>query len=160
MALGRNGDSRFGSGHQASVALLALTVQGALLQQVVPEQQRCVLGKHVSAKNKLAMVLSAVSAIERGTLRYCDCVMSLGYAVLAEATAKNRALEAALGASRGSGSSNRTGSTLDVHMYMRSRKGANLATDVAARVLEARDAITLPEDRLADKAPRGWESGS
>lgn len=113
---------------------------------------RYVLGKHVSAKNKLAMVLSAVSAIERGTLRYCDCVMSLGYAVLAEATAKNRALEAALGASRGSGSSNRTGSTLDVHMYMRSRKGANLATDVAARVLEARDAITLPEDRLADKA--------
>ncbi|KAK2814232.1 hypothetical protein Q5P01_000679 [Channa striata] len=64
----------------------------------------------------------------------------------------SRALEAALGASRGSGSSNRTGSTLDVHMYMRSRKGANLATDVAARVLEARDAITLPEDRLADKA--------
>ncbi|AWO98428.1 Hypothetical protein SMAX5B_007035 [Scophthalmus maximus] len=105
------------------------------------------LGKHVSAKTKLAMVLSAMSAIERETLRYCDCVMSLGWA-----TDKSRALEAALGASRGSGSSNRRGSTLDVHMYRRSRKGANLATDMAARVLETRDEITLPEDRLADKA--------
>ncbi|KAF0022101.1 hypothetical protein F2P81_025646 [Scophthalmus maximus] len=110
------------------------------------------LGKHVSAKTKLAWVLSAVSAIERETLRYCDCVMSLGWALLTEATDKSRALEAALGASRGSGSSNRTGSTLDVHMYRRSRKGANLATDLAARALETRDAITLPEDRLADKA--------
>ncbi|KAK2848636.1 hypothetical protein Q5P01_008470 [Channa striata] len=39
---------------------------------------RYMLSKHVSAKTKLAVVLSAVSAIERGTLRYCDCVMSSG----------------------------------------------------------------------------------
>lgn len=112
---------------------------------------RYMLGKHVSAKTKLAMVLSAAAAIERDTLGYCECVMSLGWAVLAEASAKGRALEAALGTRRGAGSSTRTGSTMAVHMYRRSRNGIDLATDVTARVMETRDVIHLPESRLADR---------
>ncbi|CAB1324729.1 unnamed protein product [Coregonus sp. 'balchen'] len=46
------------------------------------------LGKHVGANTKLAMVLSTVSAIDRQTLHYCDTIMSLGWAVLSEATKK------------------------------------------------------------------------
>ncbi|KAL0961671.1 hypothetical protein UPYG_G00352880 [Umbra pygmaea] len=109
------------------------------------------LGKHVSAKTKLAMVLSTVSAIDRETLYYCDTVMSLGWALLAEATKKTRMLESTIGTSRGAGSSNKTGSNMDVFMYRRSRKGVNLATDITASVLETRDVIALPRDRLADK---------
>lgn len=110
------------------------------------------LGKLVSAKTKLDMVLSTVRAIECGTLKYCDCVMSLGCAVLAEASSNSRAVEAAIGAARGSGSSTKSGSSLGVHMYRRSRKGGNLATDVTAQVLETRDAMILRDDRLYDKA--------
>ncbi|XP_078790740.1 uncharacterized protein LOC144996414 isoform X1 [Oryzias latipes] len=112
---------------------------------------RYMLGKHVSAKTKLAMVLSTVSAIERDDLGYCECVMSLGWAVLAEAVGKGRAVEATLGVSRGAGSSTRTGSSMAVHMYRRSRSGINLATDATARALEIRDTISLPDSRLADR---------
>ncbi|KAJ7983412.1 hypothetical protein DPEC_G00379000 [Dallia pectoralis] len=110
------------------------------------------LGKHVSAKTKLAMVLSTVLAIDRETLRYCDTVMSLGWAVLAEATQKMRTIESNIGTPKGAGSSNRMGSNMDVFMYRRSQKGVNLATDIAAGILETRDVIALPRDRLTDKA--------
>lgn len=110
-----------------------------------------VLGKHVSAKTKLDMVLSTVSAICKGTLCYCDTVMSLGWAVLAEATKKTNMLEMTLGSTKGAGSSNRMGSTMDVAMYRRSRKGVNLPTDITASVLESHDLISLPDHRLTDK---------
>lgn len=110
------------------------------------------LGKHVSGKTKLSMVLSAVSGINKEILCYCESVMSLGWAVLSEVTKRTRLLESSLGASRGAGSSNRVGSGMDVFMYRRSRNGVNLATDVTASVLETRDVIALPSDRLADKA--------
>ncbi|KAK2814521.1 hypothetical protein Q5P01_000320 [Channa striata] len=135
---GRNGDSRFGSGHQsvrgpaersreaaenpvaqdqvergssgggvraehhvnslADVKDLLNTrwparVQGALLQQVVESNSRYVLGKHVSAKNKLAMVLSAYRHREEPCATATAPCPRLRR-VLAEATAKNRALEA------------------------------------------------------------------
>lgn len=109
------------------------------------------LGKHVGAKTKLAMVLSTVSAINRETLYYCDTVMSLGWAVLSEATRKTRMLETTIGTTKGAGSSNRMGSNMDVFMYRRSRKGVNLATDITASLLETRDIIALPGDKLTDK---------
>lgn len=110
------------------------------------------LGKHVGAKTKLAMVLSTVFAINRETLYYCDTVMSLGWAVLSEATKNTRMLESTMGTSKGAGSSNKMGSNMDVFMYRRSRKGVNVATDIMAGVLETRDIIALPVDRLTDKA--------
>lgn len=109
------------------------------------------LGKHVSAKVKLDMVLSAVSGICKGTLCYCDTVMSLGWAVLSEATKKTNVLEMAMGSAKGAGSSNRMGSTMPVTMYKRSARGVNLPTDVTARVLESRDVISLPDHRLTYK---------
>lgn len=110
------------------------------------------LGKHVSAKTKLDMVLGTVSAINRETLFYCDTVMSLGWAVLAQVTKKTQIIESTIGTSKGTGSSNRMGSNMDVFMYRRSRKGVNVATDVTASVLETRDIIALSGDRLTDKA--------
>lgn len=110
------------------------------------------LGKHVGAKTKLAMVLSTVFAINRETLYYCDTVMSLGWAVLSEATKNTRTIESSMGTSKGAGSSNKMGSNMDVFMYRRSRKGVNVATDIMAGVLETRDIIALPRDRLTDKA--------
>ncbi|XP_032366246.1 uncharacterized protein LOC116685140 [Etheostoma spectabile] len=109
------------------------------------------LGKHVGAKTKLAMVLSTVSAINRETLYYCDVVMSLGWAVLSEAMRKTHILESSIGTAQGAGSSNKMGSNKEVFMYRRSQRGVNLATDITASVLETRDVITLPESRLADK---------
>lgn len=109
------------------------------------------LGKYVSAKAKLEMVLSTVSAIGRRTLCYCDTVMSLGWAVLAEVTKKTHLLELTIGSTKGAGSSNRMGSTMDVSMYRRSSKGVNLPTDIATTLLESRDVITLPEERITDK---------
>ena len=110
------------------------------------------LGKHVGAKTKLAMVLSTVSAINRETICYCDTVMSLGWAVLSEAFKKTRMIECNIGTAHGTGSSNKMGSNMDVFMYRRSRKGVNLATDITASVLETRDIIALPGNRLTDKA--------
>lgn len=49
--------------------------------------------------------------------------MSLGWAVLTEAVNKGRALEAALGAASGAGSSTKTGSAMAVHMYKKSLNG-------------------------------------
>lgn len=109
------------------------------------------LGKYVSAKIKLDMVLSTVSAISRRTLCYCDTVMSLGWAVLAEATKTTNMLEMTIGSSKGSGSSNRIGSSMDVSMYRRSFKGVNLPTDITTSVLESRDLVALPQERLTDK---------
>lgn len=109
------------------------------------------LGKHVSAKTKLDMVLSTVSGICKGTLCYCDTVMSLGWAVLSKATKKTNVLEMAMGSAKGAGSSNRMGSIMPVTMYKRSTKGVNLPTDITARVLESRDVISLPDHRLTDK---------
>ncbi|KAJ7984233.1 hypothetical protein DPEC_G00362530 [Dallia pectoralis] len=79
-------------------------------------------------------------------------VMSLGWDVLAEATQKMRTIESNIGTPKGAGSSNRMGSNMDVFMYRRSQKGVNLATDIAAGILETRDVIALPRDRLTDKA--------
>ena len=109
------------------------------------------LGKHVGASTKLAMVLSTVSAINRETLYYCDTVMSLGWAVLSEAIKKTNIFESSMGTARGSGSSSKMGSTKEVSMYRRSQRGVNLATDITASVLETCDVIALPEARLADK---------
>ncbi|KAL3991792.1 microsomal prostaglandin-E synthase 1 [Sarotherodon galilaeus] len=109
------------------------------------------LGKHVSAKTKLDMVLSAVSGICKGALCYCDTVMSLGWAVLSEATKKTNAVEMTMGYTKGAGSSNRMGSTMNVGMYKRSRRGGNLPTAITASVLESHDVISLPDHRLTDK---------
>ncbi|XP_041835340.1 uncharacterized protein LOC121636101 [Melanotaenia boesemani] len=85
------------------------------------------LGKHVSARTKLDMVMCSVTAINKGTLYYCDTVMSLGWALLSEATKRTRMLESSIGTQRGSGSSNRMGSNMAVFMYRRSRKGCELS---------------------------------
>ncbi|XP_045072169.1 uncharacterized protein LOC123485286 [Coregonus clupeaformis] len=76
----------------------------------------------------------------------------LGEALLSEVTKKTRMLESTIGTSKGAGSSNKMGSNMDVFMYRRSRKGVNLATDITASLLETRDIIALPGDRLTDKA--------
>lgn len=109
------------------------------------------LGKFVSAGTKLAMVLSTVSAIKRDTLYYCNTVMSLGWAVLSEATKKARMIESSIGTSPGTGSSNKMGSNMDVSMYRRSQRGINLATDITASVFETRDITALPRHKLTDK---------
>lgn len=109
------------------------------------------LGKHVSAKTKLDMVFSAVSGICKGALCYCDTVMSLGWAVLSEATKKTNAVEMTMGYTKGAGSSNRMGSTMNVGMYKRSRRGGNLPTAITSSVLESHDVISLPDHRLTDK---------
>lgn len=109
------------------------------------------LGKHVGVRTKLAMVLSTVSAIKRDTLYYCDTVMSLGWAVLSEATKKARMLESTIGTSRGAGSSNKMGSNMDVFMYRRSQRGVNLATDITASIFETREITALPTNMLTDK---------
>lgn len=109
------------------------------------------LGKYVGAKTKLSMVLSTVAAIERETLCYCDTIISLGWAVLSEATKKTRVLESTLGISRGTGCSNKIGSNKEVFMYRRSKRGGNLPTDITATLMEMCDLITLSGERLADK---------
>lgn len=115
-----------------------------------PDNNKFMLGKYVGANTKLAMVHSTVSAITRKTLYYCDTVMSLGWAVLHEATKKAQTLESTIGSSKGKGSSNKMGSNKDIFMYRRSRKGLNLATDVTASVLETCDIMSLPDNRLTD----------
>lgn len=108
------------------------------------------LGKHVSTKIKLEMVHSTVFAIMRETLCYCDPIMSLGWALLTHAIRERGALECKIGASKGAGSSTKMGSNMDVFMYRRSRRGANLPTDITASILDTREAIRLPADRLTD----------
>lgn len=109
------------------------------------------LGKHVSAKGKLAMVLSTVLAINTEKLCYCDSVMSLGWAVLSEATNTVRVVESVMGAAKGAGCSNKVGSNMDVSMYRRSRGGANVATDITAMVMERRDVTCLSGEKLTDR---------
>lgn len=54
------------------------------------------LGKHVSPKIKLEMVLATVSAILKDTLCYYDTIMSVGWAILAELT-KRKSVQVRLG---------------------------------------------------------------
>lgn len=114
--------------------------------------KKYMLGKHVGVKTKVAMVISTVAAITKGTLCYCDTIMSLGWALLSEATKTTRRIESRAGMSEGSGSSNRMGSAMDVSMYRRSKRGVNLATDITASILDACDLLTLPNERLVDRA--------
>lgn len=108
------------------------------------------LGKYVTAKTKVEMVVSTVSAIAQNTLAYCESVMSLSWAVLAQANKTTQCFETAIGTAKGAGSSNRMGSVLDVAMYRRSKRGVNLATDVLASVMAGRDVLKLSDDRLLD----------
>lgn len=88
------------------------------------------LGKHVSAKVKLEMVLATVLSMTNGTLCYCDTVMSLGWAVLTEAV--NR------------GAANAHTPALDVSMYRRSQRGINLSSGCGNA------AVDLPSASLTD----------
>lgn len=118
-----------------------------------PTNNKYMLGKHVSAKTKLDMVLSTVSAISRGDLSYCDSVMTVGWLVLSETTRKARVLESSVcGTSKGSGCSNATGSNLDVSMYRHSQRGVNLATDVTARLMEKLNLVYIPSRDLGHQA--------
>lgn len=110
------------------------------------------LGKCVTAKTKVEMVVSTVSAIAQNTLAYYESVLSLSWAVLAQADNASRCLETAIGTAKGASSSNRMGSGLDVAMYRRSTRGVNLATDVLASVMVGRDVLKLPDERLLDGA--------
>ena len=108
------------------------------------------LGKYVTAKTKVEMVVSTVSAIAQNTLAYSESVMSLSWAVLERANKTTQCLETAIGTAKGTSSSNRMGSALEVSMYKRSKRGANLATDVLASVMVGRDVLKLSDDLLLD----------
>ncbi|KAJ7983519.1 hypothetical protein DPEC_G00377280 [Dallia pectoralis] len=112
------------------------------------------LGKHVSAKTKLAMVLSTVLAIDRETLRYCDTVMSLGWAVLAEATQKMRTIESNIGTPKGAGSSNRMGSNMDVFM-LTDKAHAEQGKQLLGKLREEMATVTITESAKGSMVSTG-----
>lgn len=107
------------------------------------------LGKHVCKKVKLEMVLTCLDYIHKNKLLYCNTIMSLGWAVLAEATSKARSLVAALGgtASRSNGLAS---AGMDVHMYSNSNRGLNTSDRLLGNLLEAPGQLTLVNKKLMD----------
>ena len=107
------------------------------------------LGKHVSRKVKLDMVLSCVDYIRKDKLLYCDTIVSLGWAVLAEATSKVSSLTAKLGGTA-SGSTRLATACMDVHMYRSSSRGLNTTDRLLGNLLEAPGQLTLVNQKLTD----------
>lgn len=100
------------------------------------------LGKHVSARVKLEMVLATAFAMMNGTLCYCDTVMSLGWAVLTEAVNRSVSYMPTTASVHSS-----TASTLDVSMYKRSYRGVNLFSSYNNHNAAMLD---LPHESLTD----------
>lgn len=94
------------------------------------------LGKHVGAKVKLEMVLATVFSMTNGKLSYCDTVMSVGWAVLAEAVNRD--------------ASSRLNATLDIAMYRKSRRGINLSSSAPYGAYDNTTTLALSADGLTD----------
>ena len=107
------------------------------------------LGKHVCRKVKLDMVLTCLDYIRKDKLLYCDTVMSLGWAVLAEATSKVSNLVTALGGTS-SGSNGLSSACMDVHMYRNSSRGLNTPDRLVGNLMKAPGQLTLVNKKLTD----------